>query len=106
MNKVYISGYSNIQQFLNNRKIQQNEKAFDYDGEHMQLFSNNNGVVNYEKLSNSDLKGLLRIDYNKHEKNLLKRLEDDLVSSKKRRKTRKHKSKRKSRKGRNTRKTK
>ena len=100
MNKMYLSGYSNIQQYMDNKKVLHNEKAFEYDGSHLQMFENTNGNIVYERLSNRDLKNLLRVNYNTHKKDLLRRLENDLLHKKRRRNTRKHrkrKSKRKTR---------
>ena len=101
MNKMYLSGYSNINHYINNKKVLHNEKAFEYDGSHLQMFENKNGKISYERLSNSDLKSLLRVNYSVHKKDLLQRLKDELLHKKyRRRNTRKHK-KRKSK--RNTR---
>lgn len=79
-NNMYISGYTKLQSYMNNKKTMHNEKAFEYDGSKMDIYSNQNGKIQYHRLNNDDLHSLVKhIDYQKHTKPLLLRLKDDFA---------------------------
>ena len=93
-NNMYISGYTKLQSYMNHKKTMHNEKAFEYDGSNMNIYSNQNGKIQYQQLNNDDLHALVKkVEYQKHSKPLLMRLKDDFALGRGAKKTIKRKSK-------------
>lgn len=90
---ISLSGYSKVEGYVNNKKVKDATQAFDYDGKTLSVYSNNDGDINYERLNNNELMGLLDVSYESHKKPFMKRLQSDLMPRR-----RSHTKKRRSRK--------
>ena len=92
MNKVLFSAY-NTSQIVQNGESHFEEKRMEYDGNTLSLYKNKDGHVEYERLTNDEIKKLLNVGYKEHSKPLINRLSDDFIKSKRRKMTRKSKPK-------------
>ena len=69
---MFMKGYS-FRQIINNGKRHYDEKEISYDGDTLEMITNDNGDVNYQRVENDDLLRLL----GSHESSLMERLEQD-----------------------------
>ena len=81
MNKVFVSGYSSSQSYVNNEPVHTDTTAFRFDGKDAEILSNKDGEIQYKKLNKADLMKLINVDYH-HETPLMERLETLVASSK------------------------
>ena len=96
---MLVKGYS-FSEVYENGMHRMNEQGIKYDGDRLQLFNNDDGIIQYQSINNDDL---LRFIGHQN-KSLFERLEDDFEvkhhKSRKHRKSRKHHKSRKHRKSR------
>ena len=86
---MLVKGYS-FSEVYENGMHRMNEQGIKYDGDRLQLFNNDDGIIQYQSINNDDL---LRFIGHQN-KSLFERLEDDFEvkhhKSRKHRKSRKH----------------
>lgn len=70
---MFMKGYS-VSEVYDNGKHRFNEKALQYDGKHLQLLKNNNGNIQYEKITNDELLQYIGTQH----KPIIQTLKDDI----------------------------